>query len=242
MAGGRFTTINVTLRDLVKMAYPIQTGLRSDDQIVGGSGWVGADRFDVIAMAPSVGALDTRRAAGAIAPPESAALDQVRVMLRNLLADRFKLMVHHEIRDFPIYAVVLAREDGRLGPQLRRSDVDCAALYKNGPPPSEEGKAACGGFRLLGPGRITAHAVTIQMVMGLLGNLPVVGRMVRDDTGLTGSFDLDLQWAPDQPAQEPTASVSIFTAAQEQLGLKLESTKGPVDVLVIDHAEQPTPD
>jgi uncharacterized protein (TIGR03435 family) len=245
MVGGRFTTINLTLRDLVKLAYPVGDRLRNDDQIVGGPNWINADRFDVVAAASGVGAVDTTRAAGAVAPPESAALNQVRAMVRNLLADRFKLAVHHESRDLSNYELVMARSDGRLGPQLRKSDVDCSTLLNNASPPAplEGAKAACGGFRLLGPGRMTAHAVTLPMLVSLLSNFPAVGRIVVDGTGLRGSFDLDLEWIPDQPSQqEPLHGASIFTALQEQLGLKLESARGPIDVLVIDHAEQPTPD
>jgi len=242
MAGGRFTTVNVTLRDLVRLAYPFQDGVRNDDQISGGPSWINADHFDVMATAPGVAAFDTTRAAGAVAPPDSAALNEVRVMLRNLLADRFKLDVHHESREFPIYAVVIARSDRRLGPQLHPIEIDCAALLNGArPPAAADNKAACGGFRLLGPGRLTAHAVTLTMLVSLLSNFPAVGRIVVDDTALRGSFDLDLEWTPDQISQQATGTgASIFTAVQEQLGLKLESRRGPVDVVVIDHAEQPT--
>jgi uncharacterized protein (TIGR03435 family) len=173
-------------------------------------------------------------------------------MVRTLLADRFKLTVHDEVRDLPVYALVTARSDGRPGPQLRRVEVDCAALYDDGPRPATPGpgKDACGAFRGLGTSRITGHAVTMLM----LANLVVrgsVGRMVLDRTGLSGAFDLDLEWTPERTALSADASPgappasegpSIFTALQEQLGLKLDSRRGPVDVLVIDHVERPTED
>ena len=125
MAGGRFTTVNVTLRDLVRLAYPFQDGVRNDDQISGGPSWINADHFDVMATAPGVAAFDTTRAAGAVAPPDSAALTEVRVMLRNLLADRFKLKVHNEQREERIYELVLDRPDRGLGPGLKPSQANC---------------------------------------------------------------------------------------------------------------------
>ena len=164
-------------------------------------------------------------------------------MLRNLLADRFKLAVHHESREFPIYAVVIARSDRRLGPQIHPIEIDCAALLNGArPPEAADNKAACGGFRLLGPGRLTAHAVTLTMLVSLLSNFPAVGRIVVDDTALRGSFDLDLEWTPDQISQQATGTgASIFTAVQEQLGLKLVPEKTMVKIFVIDHIERPTP-
>jgi uncharacterized protein (TIGR03435 family) len=152
--------------------------------------------------------------------------------------------------------MVLSQSDGKTGPQLRRSQIDCAALFEGGVtlPPVEPGKAPpCS----VGPqaGHLTATAVTTSQLANVLS--PFVNRVVLDRTGLTGGFDVDLQWAPDlpsgttsgRPVGEPPVlngqiidpnGPSIFTAVQEQLGLKLESVKGPVDVLVIDHVERPT--
>ena len=145
------------------------------------------------------------------------------------------------LADLPSFVLVMAKSDGTSGRQFRQSDVDCAALAKSGTPPLEPGKAACGGFRMLGPGRLTAHVVTLPMLVSLLANLPVIGRPVRDGTGLAGAFDLDLEWAPNQLSQpEPPTGPSIFTALQEQLGLKLEPARGPVEILVVDHAEKPS--
>ena len=237
--GGRVTLTNATLRDLVQLAYQLPDGhLRHDSQISGGPGWINSDRFDVVAKAEGMPAgLDASSIpAGAARSGEIAAIDRVRLMLRKLLADRFKLAVHNETRELPVYALVVARSDGKLGAQLRKVDVDCAALREGGrpSPPHEPGKAACGGFRGLGPGRITGHALTMSMIASWFPES--LGRIVLDRTGLSGVFDLDLEWTPDP------SGPSIFTAVQEQLGLKLESSKGPVDVLVIESVEQPTPD
>ena len=173
---------------------------------------------------------------------------RVRLMLRALLADRFKLTAHSEFRDRPIYVLVMDRKDGKLGPQLKKVDVDCAALRDRAgrAPTSGAAVSPCGGFRALGLGHSTGHAVTMSMIAALLEGS--VGRNVFDRTGLGGKFDVDLLWTPDQPqgpgAPEVSAGAvngpSIFTAVREQLGLKLDSTTGPVDVLVIDHAEPPT--
>jgi uncharacterized protein (TIGR03435 family) len=251
--GGRLTFENATLRDLVTLAYQLQDGsLRHDSQISGGPSWINADRFDIVAKADIPDGVDANRPVGATRPADIAAIDQVRLMVRTLLADRFKLAVHNETRELPMYALVMARSDGRPGPQLRQVEVDCAALYGGGrrPAPPEPGKAECGAFRGLGTSRITGHAVTMPM----LANLVVrgsVGRMVLDQTGLGGAFDLDLEWTPDHtslpgeasPGAPPTSEgSSIFTALQEQLGLRLDSRRGPADVLVIDHVERPTQD
>ena len=221
---------NNTLRNIVRNTYGLQ-----NFQIVGGPDWFDSDRFDIVAKAADD------------APPE-----RMLLMVRTLLADRFKLAVHTETREIPIYALVMARSDGRPGPQLRAAAVDCAALLAaaraGGPPPP---RAPAGERPICGmqtaPGRMMAGGYALPDVARNLSNF--AGRMVVDKTGLTGLFDLDVTWTPDQmppgplppgaPAIDPNGP-SIFTALQEQLGLKLDSQRGPVDVLVIDHAEQPT--
>ena len=152
----------------------------------------------------------------------------------------------------------MSRRDGKTGPQLHRSDVDCdgmlAAIVKSGrlPAPPEPGKGPPCSMRAT-PGRLTANASTLSQFAAALS--PFTNRPVVDRTGPAGVFDLDLEWTPvpgeyrgpdgggpnvvDQPADDVP---SLFTALQEHLGLKLESTKGQVDVLVIDRAEQPTAD
>ena len=247
--GGRFMATYTTLRELVTLAYTLSTGrVRDDSQIAGGPSWINSDHFDVVAKAEGIPAgLNSNTAASAAHPQEITAIEQIRLMLRMLLADRFKLIVHNETMNRPVYALVIARRDGRLGPQLHKVEIDCAAL-RDGAQRSarpESSASGCGGFRLLRPGRLTGHAVTMSL---LAGSFPgSVGRIVVDRTGLGGTFDLDLEWTPEQappgtgvPLQ--TDGVSIFTAAREQLGLKLQSTESPLDVLVIDRVERPTED
>jgi uncharacterized protein (TIGR03435 family) len=234
--GGRFTATNQTLRFLIRNAYQVQ-----DFQIAGAPDWIASDRFDIVAKANGN-------------PPIAAPVGQagpMLVMLRSLLADRFKLVVHHEMRDLPIYALVLASSDRRLGAQLRPVAVDCAAVAaaraRGGPlppPPQPNERLTCG--MRFGAGRISGGALQLSQVANILSQS--VQRVVMDRTGLVGAFDVDLTWTPDQLSSGAAAASidpnrpSIFTAVQEQLGLKLESTKGPVDVLVIDHVEHPTKD
>ena len=171
-------------------------------------------------------------------------------MLRALLATRFKLVAHRETRDLPIYALVMARKDGSLGPRLRPSKVDCSA------PPSDSPKATaadafvaepCKGLRNV-PGKATGRAVTIPTLARLMSGWVSDHRPVEDRTGLTGNFDIDLDWTPDQPlpagapALPPTDpnGAGLFTALREQLGLRVEPTKNSIDIVVVDYAEYPT--
>jgi uncharacterized protein (TIGR03435 family) len=175
------------------------------------------------------------------------------MMLRALLEDRFKLVTHIEKRQAPIYELVLARSDKALGPELHKSDVDCAALLAatrvgQPMPQPQPGKILCG--ITTNTGRISAGAQPISNLARQLSQ--VVQRVVVDRTGLDGVYDLVLTYAPERVpavggAPDAGAAVdpnlpSIFTALQEQLGLKLESNRGPIDVLVIDHVEKPTED
>jgi uncharacterized protein (TIGR03435 family) len=144
--------------------------------------------------------------------------------LRSLLEDRFQLRAHRETRDLPRYRLVRARPDAPLGPRLRATicqtagDVICKLEY--------------------GPSRYHFEGVTIAtFAADLSGN---ISQVIVDDTGLMGYYDLQLEWSLDQAATDDKPS--LFTALQEQLGLKLQPERGPVDVLVIDHVEKPTPD
>jgi uncharacterized protein (TIGR03435 family) len=221
--GGRVTVTNFSLRGLIRNAYRMQ-----DFQISEGPGWITSDRFDINAKAD-----------GDPAP------DQMQLMLQSLLEERFNLVVHKETRDVPVYALVLAKADGKVGRNLVRSDIDCAALgrAKIAPPapplptPSEPRPVPQCGMRT-GNGRLTARAATIVQLGTTLASM--VNRVVLDRTGLAGSFDIDLEWTPEQTVD--TSGASIFTALQEQLGLRLDPARGPVEMLVIDRVEQPTPD
>lgn len=243
LAGGRFVMTCATLRELIVVAYPGQDGRsRFDTEITGGPSWLNADHFDVIAKAPAgqgVGIDAGKTSAAAATPADVAAIGRIRQMVQPLLADRFRLTVHHELRELAAYELRVDRNDGKLGPQMKKVDADCAAQRGNGRP--------CGGFRTVSPGHIVGHAVALPVFAQFLEMS--VSRNVFDRTGLQGTFDVELQYAPDRlqirrpeaPPIDP-AGVSVFTAVREQLGLKLESAKASVDVLVIDRAEKPTPD
>ena len=241
--GGRFTATNVPVRDLISMAYGERQPL-PNFQIIGGPGWVTSDRFDIAA-----------KAEGAPQPSQAGPPTQMFLMLRSLLAERFKLVAHEETRDQPIYVLRLDRSDGKLGPKFRPATVDCAALRgatRGAPPPGPPppGQAPPCGM-MMGPGRLMSGGASIDMLANSLSRF--VGRVVVDRTGLTGNFEWTLEFTPDQ-SQMPPGGVppgvpappvdgpSLFTALKEQLGLKLESDHGPVRVLVIDSIEQPTAD
>jgi bla regulator protein blaR1 len=243
--GGRFTSTNVPLKELIRMAYGVQTF-----QIDGGPDWIGSERFDIVA-----------KAEGELRPsPPGGPPGPLLLMMQALLAERFKLVTHRDTRDLPIYALMLARSDGRLGPKLSASQVDCSTLPPPGArgsgPPAFPGPPAlgerprCGMF--MGIGRIAAGGATMAQLATTLSQR--VNRYVRDSTGLSGWYEFEIEFMPDQipspppgappgamPAPSPDAP-SIFTALQEQLGLKLESQRGPVEVVVIDSVERPTPD
>jgi uncharacterized protein (TIGR03435 family) len=174
--------------------------------------------------------------------------------LRSLLADRFKLSTHWETRDLPIYALVLARADGKLGSNIRPAAVDCnaaaaasAAAAKEGRTliPNTPDRVSCGMRN--SNGRIMFGGNPMSFFANGLAN--EVGRSVVDRTGLAGNWDFELTYTRDRVRRPDVAEVApapadldradIFTALQEQLGLKLESTNGPVRVLVIDHIEHP---
>jgi uncharacterized protein (TIGR03435 family) len=223
LPSGTFTARNVPLNQLILLAYDVR-----EIQLSGGPSWINSDRFDIVAKA------DGGLKPGAV-PPQ----------LRQLVMERFNLKVHKETREVPIYALVQARSDGKLGPSLRRSVTDyCAeaiARARTGQPapPPQPGQRILCGMRG-GQGSLTAGSIPIALLAGRLVSL--VNRFVVDRTGLEGVFDFDFSWTPDQAAPIDSSGPSIFTALQEQLGLKLESTRGPVEFLVIDSVEQPTPD
>jgi uncharacterized protein (TIGR03435 family) len=225
--GGRFNAVNIPLTQLIQNAYRVH-----DFQIIGGPAWL-SDRFDVIAKAETE-----------FAPAAPGTIGTQWLMLQSLLAERFQLVAHRETREMDIYALMRAREDGRLGPRLRQSDIDCAALSRPGatlPPPA----APAPGMRPIRPcmvragaGNVVAGASRLDVLIGNLSS--ETRRIVENRTGLTGVFDIDLSWAPDTSTD--TTRPSLFTALQEQLGLKLESTRAPVEVLVIDSISRLTPD
>jgi uncharacterized protein (TIGR03435 family) len=232
---GRYTATNVALRMLLRQAFDVQ-----DFQIVGGPNWLATDRFDIVAKPPE----------GMTRPEE------MRLLLRALLADRFKLVAHNETREMPIYSLVVARADGKLGPKLSAAKVDCdarfAAARRGGPPPAfpAPGQPVECGF-MAAPGNMNVGGMPMLELARFLS--PMVGRIVIDKTSLQGRYDFQMTYAPegrgfgpgpagpDAPPVDPNTP-SLFTALQEELGLKLESERGPVDVVVIDRVEQPSED
>jgi uncharacterized protein (TIGR03435 family) len=216
----RFTGLHV--RTLVAMAYRSE-GIQRFDQLVGGPSWIGVDRFDIAAKGGG----------------EPGGPNQVAMMLRSLLRDRFRLRVHAETRPLPAYRLVVARRDGRLGPGLRESTIECPAA---GAAANPEPDSWC-GIRATG-GVITGRAVSTAQLAGNLSGYSAVDRFVTDRTGLTGRYDFTLMYSPAflEPGGPVSAGASLFTALTEQLGLSLqpETVVGPV--LVIDNVEKPTPD
>ena len=225
--GGRFIALGATLQRLAGDAYP---DLRVYE-VVGGPAWIAADRFDINARA------DGDR------PP-----DVIRRMLWQLLTERFKLVVHTETREVPVYTMTLARGDRKTGPRLRESDAKCAAEARNYIPTMATGAVPpCGDFRLSAR-TLTARGMTMDRLADRLEGR--VGRPVLDRTALGGAFDIDIEWSSDLGLRQapPGAAgagelspdgLSLFTALQEQLGLRLEPGRGSVNILVIDSAQQP---
>jgi uncharacterized protein (TIGR03435 family) len=237
--GGRWTATNLTLRDLVRNSYRLldfQMDVRFQDEDGRTPSWFNTERFDIAA-----------KGTGDASP------EDVRVMVRALLADRFKLVTHMETREMPIYDLVMARSDRRPGPNLKRTEVDCDRAPAPPPGlPDPKAPPPC-GFLFRGPGLVRFRGVDMS-ALARSGLVPSLDRFVIDRTGLAGRFDIELVWAPAPgepgvppppggPLHDSTISSdgpSLFTAIQEQLGLKLEPGRGPVDVLVIDGAAGPT--
>ena len=230
--GGRVNITNMTLKELIVIAWRIQPF-----QISGGPAWLDSVHYDIAAKSE-----------------DSSKPSEMPLMLQSLLKDRFQLTLHRETKELPIYALVTAKKDGKLGPRLTESkEGGCTPLDPSkGPPPPEPGKLptlGCGGL-FMQPRLLRGAGVTIDRLIPMLSRL--LGRTVVDKTELTGKFDISMEWTPDEfqlmqlppdlpkpPSADP-AGPSIFSALQEQLGLRLESQKGPVEIFVIDHAEKPS--
>jgi uncharacterized protein (TIGR03435 family) len=217
--GREFLTINTTLSDMVVFAYGIHA-----KQIVNAPAWVETEKFDVTAKPEGDG------------QPNS---DQLKVMFQKLLADRFKLTFHRDKKELAVYAIVI----GKNGPKLTKSEGN-----PNGPP----------SLLFRGLGMLPARNASMTEFAGVM-QAAVLDKPVLDQTGLPGKFDFTLTWTPDEfqfaglgvrvpPPGDAritigpggTSSPDLFTAFQEQLGLKLESTKAPAEVFVVDRVEKPS--
>ncbi len=231
--GGGIRTTGTPLKFLITFAYDVR-----DFQVSGGPGWINSERFDVVAK--------SERSDSESGPDDLQNMtdeqmktnaDKIREKLRALLADRFQLTIHRESKEQQIYALVVDKN----GSKLKQSEVQQGGKRNR--------------MMRMGRGDLNAEGVGLDMLGNALSN--ALGRPVLDRTGLTGNFDFKLQWTPDPgqfggfPSGPPPPGVdappppdpngpSIFTAVQEQLGLRLESQKGPVDLIVIDRVEKPS--
>ena len=227
--GGYFFATNVSLKLLIMQAYRVL-----DFQVSGGPSWIEGDRFDI----------EARAEAGAVppptGPPDPTRPDRMALMMQSLLEERFQLKLHRETRELLVYTLVVGKDGSKM-----QATVD----GRPGPGGLNAGSARTSGV----PGGVEMTASGISMATLSTMVSQQVRRPVIDITNLTGLFDLTLKWSPQAnssalvpaggpeppPPVEPSGP-SIFTALQEQLGLKLESTKGPVEVLIIDSVQKPS--
>jgi uncharacterized protein (TIGR03435 family) len=226
LPGGRLVATNITLEALVAGAYGGVTPL-PPNRVVMPAAWTGAraPRFDLEAK-----------------PAREFGQGELLTAVRHLLENRFKLVVHHETREQPGYALVVERADRTLGPRVKRSDVDCTDPVQT-TAKEADGTARCG---IRGRAGSAIGRNTMAVLSRFLTNLVPDQRTVADRTNLSGTYEFQIDWAPDvaasstgtAPAPDPNA-VSIFTAVREQLGLRLEPEKQQVDVLIVDRADPP---
>jgi uncharacterized protein (TIGR03435 family) len=232
LPGGTFLASNMTAHDIIAFAHGVQPF-----QVEGGPDWTRELRFDVTIKA------ETNVGPVAIGPT------QIGLQLaRAVLADRFAFKAHREIRERPVFALVRARSDGGLGPRIRRSETDCAELARLAgqtnapwPPRAADGRILC-GLQTQGD-TLTAGGYPMAEFQRFL--TAQTQRAVIDRTGMTGAWDFELVFISPDVAADIAAErnvPSLFTALQEQLGLKLDATRGPAEVLVIDSVERPTAD
>ncbi len=236
--GGIWDASNVTLESMVRLAYRLQ-----ESQLAGGPAWIYTDRFDIQAQS-----------AQGTAPGEFGR------RMQTLLEERFNLKVHTETRELPVYALVFAASDRSRGPSLTPAAVDCVAFARERAASAARGtpqtpvqqpgeRPTCG--TMTGRGRLSGGGVTMDQLASTLSQY--TGRMVLDRTGVNGNFDYELRFAhnpslrgrgpggglPGPPEPADAEGVSIFAAVEEQLGLKLNAQRAPVDVLVVDSAQRP---
>lgn len=207
----RFIEKDYTLKLLIAAAYDL-----NPRTISGGPAWIGSDHYDIVALTP-----------GDVQPSR----DRQMLMLRGLLTDRFKLTFHREQKEFSIYELNVAKN----GPKLKKSaePPDTAPALISTVYPQ----------RILLPARNATMGEFVSLLQRAILDRPVV-----DKTGLSGKYDFDLEWAPDESqfggevgaSSADAPSAPFFTAIQQQLGLKLEAKRGPVEALVVDSAERPS--
>ena len=217
--GGRLQGRNMSLQNMIQIAWD----LKEKDQVTGTLSWLDSDKYDLDASAGKV-----------VGEPEA------RLMMRTLLEERFKLKVHRETKEAPVYFLVMAKKAPTGGSGLHQTPSgDCGAMTKPEavPPPDRAGapKSPCSGISVnVDTGRLTGNRADMPELANHLS--AVMRRPVFDKTGLAGSYDFTLSWTPDGAADP--AGPSIYTALEEQLGVKLEAGESQVDVIVVDSAEK----
>jgi uncharacterized protein (TIGR03435 family) len=241
--GGRFTATNVSVKMLITIAYGIR-----DHQVSGLPGWAESEHYDISAKPENTDGLGPP--ADGKMPSESemqTRQEKMRAMMQNLLEDRFGLKIHRETKELPVYALVVAKNGPKLE-EAKEGAPDVVDFGGRGRGPDDVKQVRRGPMIRMGHGQFAGQEMRMPMLVEQLSR--ITGRNVIDKTGLTGKYDIRLNWTPDesQPAfgggpdkgprpdaASPDSAPPLFTAIQEQLGLKLESQKGPVDVVVIDH-------
>ncbi len=226
--GGSFIAKNVSAKRLIEWAYDIK-----DFQISGGPGWMGSDLYDISAK-----------------PENSGNAGKANLMLQSLLAERFQLAIRRETKEMPVYALVVAR-NGPKFKDAKESDPNIVDLSKR---PDLAGRGGRPRFRIIRRGRLTVQGGDMRLLASDLSNF--LGRTVVDKTGLTGTYDLKLEWQPDEnqaamfqalgvpegfgaPVADPSGP-SLFAALEEQLGLRLDSQRGSVETFIIERIERPS--
>jgi uncharacterized protein (TIGR03435 family) len=236
--GGRIDVINMQLRGVIQSAYRVPA-----NQLVNVPGWVNGTRVDIVAKAD---------------PKYS--VQELQTMLQPLLVDRFKLKFHREMRDMDVYVMSLANADGRLGPKLEKSATNCEELGaqpRSALTPPKPGELPPCGTVPGGPGHMILRGFGMGPFVQILG-LATRGRQVIDQTGLTGGYNIDLQYPPEALAAAAIAArggappalggavdpngPDLFTAMREQLGLKVEGKKMALEVMVVDDIQPPVED
>jgi uncharacterized protein (TIGR03435 family) len=226
--GGRIEISNLTLKALIEDAWHIQPY-----QISGGPSWLDSAHYDISAKAASA------------QPGDVLKREDVLRMLQTLLEDRFHLVLRREVRQLPIYELVRARKDGKLGQKLVESKAGGCVQFDPVNPFTVDTMKLCGNFAL-GPDGLTLVSAPISTLTPLLSRL--LGRTVIDKTGLTKNYDIEIEWMPDESLamqlppdapRPPPGGPSIFQVFRDQLGLELKGNKGPVEIFVIESAEKP---
>jgi uncharacterized protein (TIGR03435 family) len=218
---GTFMMTNQPIRSIILSASP--TPAR---EVLGLPDWVNTDRYDITAKAPA-----------------GSSREQQAEMMRNMIIERMKLVGHVEEQERTTFALVVARRDGRLGPQLTRSTLDCSPRTPAGSPPMPpvrgDVRSRCG--MAMGRGTIESGGITMDALVRSLSGL--AGGLVNNRTGLEGWYAVSLRFAPPGLSVDPSTddAPQFVTALQEQLGLKLQPEKTQVAIFVVDHIERPTP-